>query len=132
MTTDGTDRLRKVEAHLYSAMNDGDLDDVAHDHVARAYRILDVVDGGPKESAETAKDDPVHGSFVARDLYPDYDELHHRVRKHASERFGMEGFDTSPETWEIKYVCLEDGVVLYRVEHDRLGEPKMAEVDPDV
>lgn len=118
-----TERLETVEAHLYSAINDGDLDDVAYEHVARAYELLG---GGVQDSDDEPgefREVETHGSFVARDLYPDRDELHQRVKEHASERFEIEGIDTSPETWDIKYIGLEDGVVLYNVEHQRLGEP---------
>lgn len=128
MHSHGTERLEKIEAHLYSALNDGDLDDVAHDHVARAYQLLDYDEIEDDESPAAPSDADVHGSFIARDLYPDYDELHGRVKEHASERFAMDGVDTSPETWEINHVGLEDGVVLYKVEHERLGEPEIGEV----
>ena len=134
MAGESDERLGQIEAHLYSAINDGEMDDLAHEHVSRAYKLLGT-DADDFDEEHTRDD--VHGSFVARDLYPDYDELHQRVREHASERFDAAGLeipsdgdaeafdvDTSPGTWDIKYVCLEDGVVLYRVEHERLGLPE--------
>lgn len=125
-STSGADRLEKIEAHLYSAINDGDLDDVAHEHVARAYKLLgggSGDDGDDGDDPASFREADTHGSFIARELYPDREELHQRVKEHASERFEIEGIDTSPETWEINYIGLEDGVVLYNVEHERLGTP---------
>jgi len=117
--------LTKVESHLYAALNDGEMDDLAHGHVAKAYKLLDDDSEDSEEQHGPPADADVHGSFVARDLYPDYDDLHERVREHASERFDYPSIDTSSETWEIVYVGLEDGVVLYKVEHEKLGEPEV-------
>jgi hypothetical protein len=117
-----SETLERVEAHLYSALNNGEIGDIPHKHVSRAYKLLRTVsmEGEDKES-ESVKDS--HGFFHDEELYPDYGVLHERVKRHASRRFEVEGVDTSPETWEVTYVCLEDSVVHYRVEHEILGKP---------
>lgn len=143
MTVDSD--LEKIEAHLYSALNDTELDDLAHEHVSRAYRLLGSVgdesaDGElPKDGETWYREDCLPGAVVAQDLYP-REEIEERVREHAAEQNAplLDAHDIDPSDLEIRWCTFGDGVLLYKlthedmpvIEHDHLPNtgPNTAEV----
>jgi hypothetical protein len=65
------------------------------------------------------QEDCVHGSFVAKDLYP-REELKQRIQQEAAEQHHelLEFFELEPEGLEIRWMTFEDGVVIYKLTHD--------------
>lgn len=121
----GMKRLEKIEAHLYSALNDGELDDVAHEHVGRAYRLLEGVD--EPEDVELAteegdtwyREDCIHGSTTAHDIYP-REEIEERIREHAYERNKplLDTYNIAADDLEVRWCTFEDGVLIYKLTHE--------------
>jgi len=123
-TTGATSQtIKQIESHLYAAMNDGEMNRLAHGHVAKAFKLLEKLSSGAVSESKSDSEgqrnsiDYLESSFLDTELYPDPDELEERVREHASERFDFP-FDTSPKTWEIRHIWMENCVVHYRVGHE--------------
>lgn len=122
-----SDRLEKIEAHLYSAMNDGGLADLAHEHVARAYRLLGGVDSEtadeelPEDGETWYREDCIPGSTLAQDIYP-REEIEDRVREHAAEQYAglLDAHGIDPSDLEIRWCTFEDGVLLYKLTHEEM------------
>lgn len=117
--------IEQIEAHLYSAMNDGELDDLAHEHVSRAYRLLGSLgdessDEELPEDGETwYREDCLPGSVIAQDIYP-REEIEERVQEHAAEQAAalLDTYDIDPSDLEIRWCNFEDGVLLYKATHE--------------
>jgi len=114
--------LREVRTHLYKLMNEGkSLNEQDHEHAKDAFMLVgDWLEGADTGVEERDNSDTMSGSFVARDLYPDRDELHSRIMEDARERYAPLPVGDFSEV-ELTYAGMEDGVVHYRIEHPTMG-----------
>lgn len=120
--TDQHSKAAEARTHVYAAINDGDTDNLAHEHLRQAYDILcDLVEEGATAEGGPASENVISGSFRDDELYPDRDELRQRVREEARDRFAPLPMDAEFNDVEIQYIGLEHGVVLYRIAHPKLG-----------
>lgn len=69
----------------------------------------------------TYREDCLAGSTVAEDLYP-RDAIHDRIKSHAAEHNSnlLDARDVAAEDLEVRWCMIEDGVIHYKVTHDRL------------
>ena len=83
--------------------------------IERARALADDLDNA--ESDETDREDAVRGHVAVHDLYP-HEELHERAIEDAAE--DLETFDVPAEEAKIRYACVEDGVLHYKIEHENI------------